>query len=60
MWHRGIFAHANAAQKQDGLSDEEYFQAQKEHQKESELKLKAIKDYLKLFKNQLSFWQEFY
>ncbi len=42
------------------MSDEEYFQAQKEHQKESELKLKAIKEYLKLFKNKLSFWQEFY
>lgn len=57
---KASLSHAIAAQKQDASSKEEYIKAVLEHQKQSDLCVKAMKEYVKLIKDKISFWQEFY
>ena len=51
-------SYAQAAQKHDE-SIEECVQAEIEQRKESELHIKALKEYLKLVKDKISRWKEF-
>lgn len=41
-------------------SVEEYAKAEQEHRQESETFMKAMKEYMKWWKNKLSRWQEFF